>query len=59
MAIASVQAEFVSRGLGQSKFNRNVTTRGRMCPRIGSLCLPTGVMTVVVSIYIHTLIMLF
>ena len=53
MATTSVQAEFVARVAGQSKFNPAVTFHGRMYHAIGFLRPPNGVIPRFASVYIH------
>ena len=53
LAIASVLDQFVSGGPGPSKFNPNVTFRGRMYHEIGALEPATGILPRLASLYIH------
>ena len=51
--MASVRADFVSRGPGVSKFNLNVTFHGRMYHDIGALEPVNGMIPRYASVYMH------
>ena len=53
LAMASVRAEFVARGLGVSKYNPTITVHGRMYHEMGALIPPTGKKPRFAAVYIH------
>ncbi len=53
MVMASVRADFVTRGPGQSKSNPTITVHGRMSHEIGALCPAFGGTPRFASLYIH------
>ena len=53
LAMASVGAEFVSRGPGISKYNPTITVHGRMYHEIGALQTTKGMLPRYASVYIH------
>ena len=53
LAMASVRADFVARGLGTSNYTRTVTIHGRMYHEIGALIPPTGKKPRFAAAYIH------
>jgi len=53
LAMASVRADFVSRGAGESAYNPTITVHGRMYHEMGTLSPPSGLKPRFASVYIH------